>query len=60
MMTDELLRYGTILNSRAGTITTLTWVLMAWWITWRKRRTEDNVATPEVHQRGEDVMPLPT
>ncbi len=26
-----------------------------WRITWRRRRTRGNVATPEVHQRGEDV-----
>jgi hypothetical protein len=55
-MTDEPFSYGTILNSRDDYIITLKWVLMADHV---EETTEENVATPEVHQRGEDVLSLP-
>jgi hypothetical protein len=54
---DEDLSYGTSLKQQ-GRFNINVGLLRR--ITWSKRRTEDNVATPEVHQRGEDVLPLPT
>jgi hypothetical protein len=56
-MTDEHLNYGTSLNSRNDYNINVD-------LYGKSRRgddgQEDIVATPEVHQRGEDVLPLPT
>jgi hypothetical protein len=56
-MTDEHLSYDTNLNSRDGYNIN---VGLYGGSRGGKRRTEDNVAAPDVHQRGEGVLPLPT
>ncbi len=56
-MTDEYLSYDTNLNSRDGYNIN---VGLYGGSRGGKRRTEDNVAAPDVHQRGEGVLPLPT
>ena len=55
-MTDEYLSYDTNLNSRDGYNIN---VGLYGGSRGGKRRTEDNVAAPDVHQRGEGVLPLP-
>jgi hypothetical protein len=56
-MTDEYLIYGTNLNSMDDYNINVGLYGGSRGV---KRRTEDNVASPDVHQRGEDIIPLPT